>query len=227
MTGLHRGVVMAAVLTSGMYDGDPGPNFGTDPAALAQRSVWNGIHAVRTPLFVSRTELDPPAFVDQAERLRDMLCKAGVHGQKEAELPFISITRLRIRSLRFLPAFALQTLAAIRQVRRAPGFQGGALLPDRRWTFWTMTVWDSEASMRAYMISGDHRTAMPRLLEWGDEASVVHWEQTETAHPSWAEAELRMRASGRPSKVRHPSPEHASLGFQAPRLKGGTTIRPT
>ena len=69
--------VKAAVLTSGMYDGDPGPYFGTNPAELAQRAVWNGIQSVRIPLFVSRTELDPPEFVTQAERLRDVLCRAG------------------------------------------------------------------------------------------------------------------------------------------------------
>jgi triacylglycerol lipase len=69
--------VQAAVLTSGMYDGDPGPYFGTDPALLQQRSVWNGIDRVTIPLFVSRTELDPPEFVAQAERLRDVMCKAG------------------------------------------------------------------------------------------------------------------------------------------------------
>jgi hypothetical protein len=69
--------VKAAVLTSGPYDAVPGPYFGNDPAQLEQRSVWNGIDKVTIPLFVSRTELDPPDFVAQAERLKDVLCKAG------------------------------------------------------------------------------------------------------------------------------------------------------
>ena len=29
------------------------------------------------------------------------------------------------------------------------GFRGGSLLPDARWTFWTLTVWDSAEAMRA------------------------------------------------------------------------------
>ena len=53
---------------------------------------------------------------------------------------FISITRLRIRSIRLLPAFALYTLRSRNQVRHAPGFQGGSLLIERAWTFWTMTA---------------------------------------------------------------------------------------
>ena len=133
-------------------------------------------------------------------------------------MPFISITRLRIRSVRFVPAFALYTMRALRQAKSARGFQEGALLPDRSWTFWTMTAWDSGESMRRYMTAGDHKAAMPRLLDWCDEASVVHWEQAEAALPSWTEADRRMRAEGHASKVRNPSPEHASLSYRDPRL---------
>ncbi len=59
-------------------------------------------------------------------------------------MPFISVTRLRIRSLFFLPAFAFHTLRSIRQVRTAAGFLDGNLLPDRHRTYWTMTAWDSQ-----------------------------------------------------------------------------------
>ena len=139
---------------------------------------------------------------------------------------FISITRLRLRSLRFVPSFGLQTLQTIRQVKRAPGFRGGSLLADRSRTFWTMTAWDSEDGMRAYMLSGAHRVAMPRLLDWCDEASVVHWTQTEESLPSWAEADRRMREGGRASRVRHPSPRQADLSYQPPRVSSAAPIRP-
>ena len=141
-------------------------------------------------------------------------------------MPFVSITRLRLRSLRFLPGFALHTLRAQTQVRHAPGFQGGALLPDRRWTFWTMTMWDSQEDMRAYILSGDHKAAMPKLLNWCDEASVVHWDQPDARLPSWQEAERQMRQTGRTSKVRHPSPDHAAMRFASPRMTLGGPIRP-
>lgn len=141
-------------------------------------------------------------------------------------MPAISVTRLRIRSLRFLPSFVVHAVRSNRQLRAAPGFRGGALLADRRWTFWTMTAWDSHASMRAYMASGAHRSAMPHLLDWCDEASVVRWEQPEDALPSWQEADRRMRGEGRPSKVRHPSAGHAALGYRPPRVGAGGTIAP-
>ena len=139
---------------------------------------------------------------------------------------FISVTRLRIRSVRFLPLFALHTFRSVRQVKAASGFQGGSLLNDRQWTFWTLTTWQSEASMRAFMTSGAHRVAMPRLLDWCDEASVVHWEQPEDMPPSWTDADRRMREAGRASKVRHPSPQHATMDFRKPRVTRAGPIRP-
>jgi hypothetical protein len=138
---------------------------------------------------------------------------------------FVSLTRLRIRSMRFMPLFALYTWRSLRQVRSSPGFQDGGLLADRDRTFWTMTAWDSQQSMRAYMISGAHKAAMPKLLDWCDEASVAHWEQETATLPSWTEADARMRATGRVSKVRHPSPEHAGLRYREPRTTSGGPIR--
>lgn len=141
-------------------------------------------------------------------------------------MPFVSVTRLRIRSFRFLPFFAVHTHRSLKQVKRAPGFKGGSLLPDKRWTFWTMTLWDTQESMRQYMVNGSHRTAMPHLLVWCDEASVVHWNQPEDTLPSWNEADSRMRHSGRASKVRFPSPHHADLTYQTPRLGRAGPIHP-
>lgn len=138
---------------------------------------------------------------------------------------FVSITRLRIRAIRFLPLFMLQTMQALKQVKKAPGFVGGSLLADRKWTFWTMTVWESEASMRAYMMGGAHRAAMPHLVGWCDEASVVHWDQPDDEMPSWPDADGKMRTDGRPSRVRHPSEGHASLNYAAPRFSAAGPIR--
>ncbi len=125
-----------------------------------------------------------------------------------------------------MPVFVLYTLQSLRQVKRAPGFKDGGLLPDRSWTFWTMTAWDSQASMRAYMTSGAHKRAMPKLMQWCDEASVAHWEQEQTELPSWTEADRRMRVTGRVSKVLHPSAEHAGMRYREPRVTAAGPIRP-
>ncbi len=142
----------------------------------------------------------------------------------DGAMPFVSLTRLRLRSVRFLPFFAFHTLRSIAQVKRAPGFEHGALLNDRHWAFWTLTLWDHHDSMRRYMITGDHKRAMPHLLHWCDEASVAHWDQAEAKLPTWEEADERMRKIGRASKVLHPSPRHAGLSYEAPRTSRGGPI---
>ena len=158
----------------------------------------------------------PLAAVESAACVPDSRCMA-----------FVSITRLRIRSLWFLPQFFLQTQRTISQVKNAGGFLGGSLLPDRRLTFWTMTLWRDQQDMRAYIVSGPHLKAMPRLLEWCDQASIVHWTQADDVPPSWSTADLRMRTEGRPSKVRNPAAGHLDLGFDAPRTIRGSAIVPT
>ncbi|GGO97432.1 DUF3291 domain-containing protein [Stakelama pacifica] len=139
---------------------------------------------------------------------------------------FVSITRLRVRSWRFMPAFFLHARRIIAQTGRAEGFVRGSLLRDRKLTFWTMTLWREQADMKRYMASGAHLKAMPRLSRWCDEASVVHWTQDDAAAPDWREADRRMREAGRPSKVRHPSADHQNLTYAAPRTSGAVAIRP-
>ena len=141
-------------------------------------------------------------------------------------MPFVSVTRLRIRSWRFMPRFVLHTLRTLQQVRGSAGFLGGALLPDRRLAFWTLTVWDDAAAMKRYMTGGAHLTAMPLLLDWCDEASVAHWTQATALPPDWSEADRRMRGEGRASKVHHPAPTHTSLDYAPPRLSRSVAVQP-
>jgi hypothetical protein len=70
--------------------------------------------------------------------------------------------------------------------------------------------------MKTDMISGSHRKAMPGLPDWADEASVVHWNQEHPERPDWTEAARRVKAEGRPSKLRHTGAQHADLSFPAP-----------
>ncbi|MEN3952448.1 antibiotic biosynthesis monooxygenase [Iodidimonas sp. SYSU 1G8] len=124
---------------------------------------------------------------------------------------FISVTRLRIRSWRAMPAFAWHVLRVVRQARTAPGSIEVELLADARRTFWTCSVWRGEAAMRDFMLSGAHRAVMPRLAGWCDEASVVHWAQIASELPGWDEIWRRMAEQGRPSPVDHPSPAHLAF----------------
>ena len=131
-------------------------------------------------------------------------------------MPFVSVTRLRLRSVRFLPAFIFYTLRSQSQAKRADGVLSVKVGNAAQLAFWTLTVWRDEAAMRAFMVSGPHKTAMPKLMEWCDEASVTHWNQDSADAPSWAVAHQRMVQEGRLSKVRYPSTTHERLTFPPP-----------
>lgn len=142
---------------------------------------------------------------------------------------FASVTRLRVRSFMHLPAFLWMTFLAQRQTVRATGFLAGRLLVDRHRTFWTLTLWENEKSMKAFRGAGPHSRVMPKLVEWCDEASYTHWMTKDGSIPDWPEANERLIKEGRLSRVAHPSPDHEARRFPKPRLQPliGQNLKPT
>ncbi len=131
-------------------------------------------------------------------------------------MPFVSITRLRVRSWRYLPMFFVQALLTARQAAASEGGLAVWLLKYKRNTFWTATTWTDEQAMRKFMLAAPHGPVMRKLLEWCDEASVVHWNQDSPELPDWPVLSARMQADGRRSKVNHPSPDHTA--YRIPQL---------
>jgi hypothetical protein len=125
-------------------------------------------------------------------------------------MPVISLTRLRVRSLRFLPGFAWYTFQSKRQLARSAGFLGGTLGSAPALAFWTVSAWQDENSMKRFRDTDWHKRAMPKLLSWCDEASVARWTQDSAALPDRNAMLERMTAIGRTSKVRHPTAAHAA-----------------
>jgi hypothetical protein len=120
-------------------------------------------------------------------------------------MAIISVTRLRVRSWFYLPAFLFRSLRVGQQAKKAPGSLRVKVLQDGMSTFWTCTCWESEAAMKAFMLAEPHGPAMRKLLNWCDEAALVRWSQPEPDLPTWTEAHQRMQSEGRTSKVNHPS----------------------
>ena len=140
-------------------------------------------------------------------------------------MPVVSITRLRVRSWWLLPLFFLRTWQAARQAAVSEGNLGVALLRDRHVTFWTGTCWSSEGSMKAFMHAGVHGPVMRKLLDWCDEAALVHWTQEGADLPSWEQAHTRLQQDGRRSKVHHPSANHTAYEIASPVLGRTREVR--
>jgi Domain of unknown function (DUF3291) len=128
----------------------------------------------------------------------------------------VCVTRLRLRSIRFLPSVYWATRKLQRSLEKAPGFVMGKLLADRNLAFWTMSVWEDIDSMRAFRSSRAHTAVMPNAARWCDEASVVHWETQAEKLPDWDEAHRRMSESGKPSPLRFPSADYKARKYKQP-----------
>lgn len=115
-----------------------------------------------------------------------------------------------------MPAFIVSAVRSRNQALAAPGSIAVQVKRGPRNAFWTCTAWDSEASMRTFMVAQPHGPAMRKLMEWCDEASIVHWIQDIPELPPWPEAHRRMQQEGRPSKVNHPSPDHLAYQIAPP-----------
>jgi hypothetical protein len=139
----------------------------------------------------------------------------------------VSVTRLHVRRWWFLPRFLIHVRRSRRQAQGSTGFVDGALALEPPLGFWTFTVWTSEEAMRAFRNAAAHMRAMPRLLEWCDEASYVHWQQDDASVPTPVAAFERLRDGGKLSKVNHASAAHAGGKTTADTPpKVGAALRP-
>jgi hypothetical protein len=118
-----------------------------------------------------------------------------------------------------VPVFLFHSVRSVWQVKRADGVQSAALLKADWRTYWTRTIWADEAAMKKFMISGNHRLAMPKLMDICDEASVARWTQDDLTPPPWDEVHRRMQCEGRTSKVNHPSVAQTAFQIPPPQLK--------
>jgi hypothetical protein len=126
-------------------------------------------------------------------------------------MPHNSITRLRLRSFFTLPAFLNAAQRINTQLAGAPGFLGGATLPEGRMVFWTRSAWTDADAMKAFRDSGAHRDVMPKLKDWCDEASIAQWQGE--AETDWEAIYARMVSDGRSSRVRRPTEAHMQKRF--------------
>ena len=122
-------------------------------------------------------------------------------------MALVSVTRLRLRSLRFLPAFVWAAQRSSRQALASAGNLGVITRKTRGLSFWTLSVWSDEKAMAAFRAASPHREAMAKLAHWCDEGAVAHWQQDGKAMPDWTDAAAQLAALGRLLRVDQPSAE--------------------
>ena len=84
---------------------------------------------------------------------------------------------------------------------------------DKKLTFWTITLWEDEESMKIFRGSSSHRNAMQHLAKCCNEASYHHWVQEENELPTWNTISEKLYSEGKLSKVRNLSKAQAENQF--------------
>ncbi|WTX00788.1 DUF3291 domain-containing protein (plasmid) [Streptomycetaceae bacterium NBC_01309] len=106
----------------------------------------------------------------------------------------VMASRFEVRSLKDVPRFFLKSLAAWKQVRKAPGAFGASLIarPFKR-TFLTLSAWDSRDSLMAYNSTDPHRGIVTAMRPTMKRSTFVFWHTTADELPvTWKEAERRI-----------------------------------
>ena len=132
-------------------------------------------------------------------------------------MPFVSVTRLRVKSLFFLFSFMRANEASVKELKCSDGLLMGKELIDKKLTFWTITIWEDEESMKKFRGSLSHRKAMQNLPKWCNEASYHHWFQEKNECPNWTTISDKLFSEGKLSKVRNPS--NAQITNQFPPIQ--------
>ncbi|GGQ22666.1 DUF3291 domain-containing protein [Streptosporangium pseudovulgare] len=106
----------------------------------------------------------------------------------------VMASRLEVRSLKDVPRFLFQSLAAWKQVRGAQGALGASLIADPlRRTFWTLSAWESRERLYAYAKAEPHHTIVKGLRSIMRRSVFTFWEVPVDQLPiTWADAKRRI-----------------------------------
>ena len=114
---------------------------------------------------------------------------------------YVSITGLRLKSMRHAPRFWWHAVRSMQQAKRAPG----NILAETRTiggVHHTLSVWESEAAMRRYLGAGAHLQAM-RVFAYVASGSTLGYATDDPpdwsrVHDIWRERGVAVRRATRP-----------------------------
>lgn len=131
-------------------------------------------------------------------------------------MPFIVVTRLRLRDPAFFDDFFAGAVAAFEQATAAEGNLGADVLAEPNNIYWTRTVWQGRDPMGRFVGSDPHLSIMDHLDEWCDEATFVDWEQASAELPDWQDGYERLVSGGHVASLTHGTDAHRTRDFPAP-----------
>jgi quinol monooxygenase YgiN len=98
-------------------------------------------------------------------------------GKAEPEREYlVLLSYLPLKSFWRMPAFLLGTAGVMKQLAAAPGLIGYSLLarPIAK-NFWTLSVWNDDAALKAFINGAPHVRLMSSLIPHMGKTNFVRW----------------------------------------------------
>ncbi len=120
-------------------------------------------------------------------------------------MSYLSMTRLKLKSPRYLIRFWNYNEKIVRQMQTAEGFLQGKLLANYSLAMWTTTLWTSSEALKEFYLNGSHQEVIARISEWSSEA--VHFSKYVSTKelPSWQQIGSELAHQGRFQELKQPS----------------------
>ena len=105
------------------------------------------------------------------------------------------VTFLPLKSWRYMISFQLMTSKVLKQAKQSHGIVNYAVNADfPKKHFWTLSIWIDPHSMRQFVMTEPHITAMKKFEEWaGDGSAFADWTSSSSSI-DWEEAMRRLQS---------------------------------
>jgi hypothetical protein len=111
------------------------------------------------------------------------------------ETMIASVTELNLKNFWSFLKFIPHAMRSHRQARQSAGLVSISTKSDGILVQRTLTVWKDEKSMRDFVRSGDHLSAMKTFPNIANTSFTAHFETTD--HPTWEGALKHLKSHGR------------------------------
>ena len=103
-------------------------------------------------------------------------------------------TFLPLKSWRYMIPFQLMSSKVLKQAKRSRGMLNYAVkadFPEKH--FWTLSIWEDRESMRQFVMTEPHLTAMKKFEVWAGEGSAFADWTSSSCSIDWEEAMRRLQ----------------------------------
>ena len=125
---------------------------------------------------------------------------------KANNLMFAITTRNKLRSRRFAASMIWAWWRIRRQLARTPGMLAYTTGMASMTEFFTLTLWEKEIDMMAFMSSDDHRDMMWNVRHWSDSFWSMRWKPSADSQGIWNGLAFNLEAQEHIEKANYVGP---------------------